>query len=91
MHLLMPLTIAALGKAFATYFAFIWFFSSVCSFVRLKSSILSKSFRAVPASIGPLSCMLVHVGLEIAVLGEGLRTHLALVRFVIAVNQQVTL
>ena len=63
----------------------------MCSFVRLKSAILRESFGTVPASVGPLSCVLVHVSLEVAILGEGLGTHLALVGLVIAVDQQVTL
>jgi len=54
--------------------------------VRLKSPVLGESFGAVSASIRPLSRVFVHMSLEIAVLGEGFRTHLALVRLVVAVN-----
>lgn len=58
----------------------------MCSLVRLQSAVLGESFGAVPASVGPLSRVFVHMSLEIAVLCEGFGTHLALVRFVIAVN-----
>ena len=59
--------------------------------MRLQSAILRESFRTVLTSVGPLSCVFVHMSLEVPVLGEGLGTHLALVGLVIAVDQQVTL
>lgn len=45
-------------------------FSGVCSFMCLQCTILGEAFRTVMTSVRPLSCVLIHVCLKIAVLCE---------------------